>query len=66
MNRERFINIVSAGSVDVHEYARLLLVKQAAKAAQPFSVFDVNGDHTPGFFEYMTLVPKLAPARAAH
>jgi hypothetical protein len=51
MNRKRFINIASAGSLDVHEYAGLLLVKQAARSAQPFS---------------MTLVQKLAPAPAVH
>jgi hypothetical protein len=55
-----------SGALDEHEYAGLLLVKQAGKSAPPFSVFDANGDRTLGFAEYVALVQKLAPAPAGH
>jgi hypothetical protein len=55
-----------SGTLDEHEYAGLLLVKQAGKSAPPFSAFDGNADRTLGFAEYMGLVQKLAPAPAGH
>lgn len=55
-----------SGALDEHEYAGLLLIKQAGKTAPPFSAFDANGDRTLGFAEYLALVQKLAPAPAGH
>jgi hypothetical protein len=54
-----------SGALDEREYAGLVLVKQAGRAAPPLSAFDADGNRTLGFAEYVALVQKLAPAATA-
>jgi Ca2+-binding EF-hand superfamily protein len=53
------------GALDANEYANLLLVKRAGKAAPPLSAFDANKDQRLEFGEYVALVRKLGAQPAA-
>lgn len=52
------------GALDAGEYANLMLVKRAGKAAPPLSAFDVNKDQRLEFGEYVALVRKLGTQMA--
>jgi Ca2+-binding EF-hand superfamily protein len=53
------------GAIDPAEYGRLLLVRQAGKAAPPLATFDANHDGHLQFGEYLALVRQMATAHAA-
>lgn len=53
-------------AIDAREYANLVLVKQAGKAAPPLARFDADGDGRLEFAEYARLVATLAPREATH
>lgn len=48
------------GGLDATEYANLVLIKQAGKAAPPLARFDANGNAKLEFPEYVKLVEALA------
>ena len=48
-------------AIDAGEYARLVLIRQAGKAAPPLARFDADGDGGLAFSEYVKLVEALAP-----
>lgn len=53
------------GSLEAGEYANLVLVKRAGKAAPPLSAFDGNKDQRLQFPEYLAVVRKLGAQPAA-
>ena len=53
------------GGLDAGEYANLVLVKRAGRAAPPLARFDADGNGKLGFPEYMKLVEALAPRQAS-
>ena len=53
------------GGLDATEYANLVLIKQAGKAAPPLSRFDANGNAKLEFAEYVKLVETLAAKQDA-
>lgn len=53
------------GSLEAGEYANLVLVKRAGKAAPPLSAFDANKDQRLQFPEYLAVVRKLGAQPAA-
>ncbi len=52
------------GGLDAGEYANLVLVKNAGRAAPPLARFDANADGKLAFPEYVKLVEALAPRQA--
>lgn len=52
------------GSLDAGEYANLVLVKKAGRAAPPLARFDADGNGKLAFAEYVKLVEALAPREA--
>jgi Ca2+-binding EF-hand superfamily protein len=52
-------------AIDAHEYANLVLVERAGKAAPPLARFDADGDGRLEFAEYARLVATLAPREDA-
>jgi Ca2+-binding EF-hand superfamily protein len=62
--REQFekVDANHDGGIDAGEYANLMLVHDAGKAAPALSSFDRNGDQRLEFAEYLALVGRLAPA----
>jgi Ca2+-binding EF-hand superfamily protein len=65
--REQFrtVDADHSGAVDTGEFANLLLIKGAGKAAPPLSAFDANGDQKLEFPEYVAVVRKLAAPQPA-
>ena len=53
------------GGLDAAEYANLVLVKNAGRAAPPLAQFDVDGNGKLAFAEYVKLVEALAPRPAS-
>jgi hypothetical protein len=59
--RQQFhaVDADKSGALESGEYANLVLVKRAGKAAPPLSAFDANKDQRLQFAEYLDLVRKL-------
>lgn len=65
--REQFTTMDSdrSGALEAGEFANLLLVKQAGKAAPSLAAFDADRNGRLDFAEYLVLVQKLAATTPA-
>ena len=65
--REQFrtVDADRSSAIEAAEYANLVLVKQAGKAAPGLATFDANSNQKLEFSEYLTVVQRLAASQPA-